>query len=849
MSSLHGFAKRPPYASALYGVYQPMLGWRARTSASRLLPSARERADETLAALAALAAPTVPQPPSLPSGPDPTESPLPRGPGRPGPQPRPVDPRVARQVGDRIRAEVAAFVKKQGRPPNSTEWLLIMGQVFAPAPLGSARAGAGGAPGEPGVEGHYTAAVVATATATAPSVDGAAESGLRRVAGWLARVSPTLLTDLTLAPALELETALLSLDPLTAFDPETTDAVLSPIGLLHVFRQYFFELDSFLGPAIDHVWVAPGGSVEVVEVRTRRVVHDRASESSVESNRRTEGTVTEEQELADTIKEENERNIKLGTSASGGVNFGVAHGEISADFSLESTRRRSRETAHKLLRTQSEHSVNELRKAFRMSVRTTTETFESSSRRHLIRNQSSDVVNYEMRQKVRRVGVQLQEVGTRLCWQIFIEDPGRSLGVAELVHVAQPADLVNQAQPLEAPASLPDQQHEEDIQIPFVSEGKFHDIRGACYVNGFEEGNSNGAKIRTKFEQPATPPGPGYRLSHVALVSVEKVDVDGDPPTAALRFDPLKDEPGYNVILDQVCFNDQPALRLIVRLYWSAPAPPAEVGADDSKMKVESQRRAQEEIARAVRERVRLAGQVQRRPGADLREEERTAIYRQIIRRLTAQSYDGPGHLTSEIVRALFDVDGVLYFVAPDWWRPRNTALRQQLGGSVERSHKIGWGGVDASGRPNYAVTEDSAPAPMGASLGWLIQLDGDERRNAFLNAPWVKAVIPIRPGREESALKWLQHQGVEGSDGLDAAIAPSSETTVREALATLAESIAAESRDMAKQLATEIVFEQGFSPLEGGFQYEPEQNAVFDQWLEVVPTDQVVAVRYEPNP
>ncbi len=137
MSSLHGFAKRPPYASALYGVYQPMLGWRARTSASRLLPSARERADETLAALAALAVPPMPQPPSLPSGPDPTEPPLPRGPGRPGPQPLPVDPRVARRVGDRIRAEVAAFVKKQGRPPNATEWPLIMGQVFAPTPLDS----------------------------------------------------------------------------------------------------------------------------------------------------------------------------------------------------------------------------------------------------------------------------------------------------------------------------------------------------------------------------------------------------------------------------------------------------------------------------------------------------------------------------------------------------------------------------------------------------------------------------------------------------------------------------------------------------------------------------------------
>ena len=46
-----------------------------------------------------------------------------------------------------------------------------------------------------------------------------------------------------------------------------------------------------------------------------------------------------------------------------------------------------------------------------------------------------------------------------------------------------------------------------------------------------------------------------------------------------------------------------------------------------------------------------------------------------------------------------------------------------------------------------------------------MLQLDGDNLRNAFLNAPWVKAVIPIRPGKEEAAINWLQ--GVEGFNGI----------------------------------------------------------------------------------
>ena len=47
-------------------------------------------------------------------------------------------------------------------------------------------------------------------------------------------------------------------------------------------------------------------------------------------------------------------------------------------------------------------------------------------------------------------------------------------------------------------------------------------------------------------------------------------------------------------------------------------------------------------------------------------------------------------------------------------------------------------------------------------------QLDGDNLRNAILNAPWVRAVIPIRPGMEQQAINWLSKAHVEDSDGLD---------------------------------------------------------------------------------
>src|SRR5207302_6119490 len=116
-------------------------------------------------------------------------------------------------------------------------------------------------------------------------------------------------------------------------------------------------------------------------------------------------------------------------------------------------------------------------------------------------------------------------------------------------------------------------------------------------------------------------------------------------------------------------------------------------------------------------------------------------------------------HVTSELVRSIFDVDRMLYFVAPEWWTPRLHRSAQHLGeepgtaqpppggdvhpvgpgrlpvfpglkaklagadaafSSAERGTGISsdnivdWGGAKELGRDNYYITEDSAPAKLG---------------------------------------------------------------------------------------------------------------------------------------
>jgi hypothetical protein len=234
----------------------------------------------------------------------------------------------------------------------------------------------------------------------------------------------------------------------------------------------------------------------------------------------------------------------------------------------------------------------------------------------------------------------------------------------------------------------------------------------------------------------------------------------------------------------------------------------------------------------------------------------------------------------------------MLYFVASEWWKPRkhnslvigDNSITNSINGSI-----VNWS--NQPGRPdNYFITENSEVAPLGSSLGWLLQLDGDDLRNAFLNAPWVKAVIPIRPGKEQAAINWLQNVNVEGAEGLDAAYAaPQNElddiktkllendpldpvgghaqVTINDAIRKLCLDVSKkeeaskvvgkypkeEINDDNKVLATPIekVYEHGFYPLKGGFKAKVEDNfEIISQWIEVLPTDQVVPVevKYDPK-
>ncbi|TMR30033.1 hypothetical protein ETD85_30390 [Nonomuraea zeae] len=670
--------------------------------------------------------------------------------------------------------------------------------------------------------------------------------------------------------------------------------VLSPVGLVNLFRQYFFEFDTFLGGPAGHLWISPGGTVEVVESGTRRTLIEQSAEQSEESSRRVEESLTEQDDLADAVKEDNANDTNLGVSASGGVDTGVYHADASASFALQTTVKRSSEQTHKHTRTQSAKATSEIKRNFKTTFKTVTETTDTTSRRYVVQNTTDELVNYELRRKMRKVGVQVQHIGARLSWQVYLDAPGRALGLGELVHVVTAPDLTAVPKPEITPRPA-DQQVTHHLAVPFVLYQGADDEAENTYQTSSENINHGifrpdvGANdiIEFRFDFPLPPPPPGCVLKKIGMLDFHGAQVRFTTDAADLGVNP---DPATNVLKVRLTYANFEGRKFLpfdaVMVYAPTPESQQAVDAANAAAQDAYDRRIaalqHEAYGAAVRDRLRLVSGMRPRPSRDLRDEERQTVYGHLIRKLRLFEDD---HLGSELIRQIFDVDEMLYFVAPDYWRPSavpapgpdstgkypvppppwNAQDPAVLGGQTVLTwyaHTDASNVLDEQQHPakqwrvNYLVTEHTRPAPLGSSLGWLIQADGDERRNEFVNAAWAKAVLPVRPGHELEALKWLAQANVEGEAGLalpypaQPGDPPAYQgKTVGQVLDLLASDLQAANTDVTRTLATEEVFETGFDPLDGGFRPAAPYQ-VFDQWVEVLPTDQVVAVqvRYDPK-
>jgi hypothetical protein len=686
-------------------------------------------------------------------------------------------------------------------------------------------------------------------------------------------------------------------NPFDTIDPhKDLDRVgLSPIGLVHLFREYFFELDTFLGVPVGHVWLSPGGSVELIEVSTRKATIEQSVEASTQVVRKSSTTNTTQDDLSEAVKQDNQQNTKLGATANSNQSWVWGSANESASFGLDTTQQNARENTHKQMRQQTQTLSEEITTNYKTTFKTVTETTDLSSKRYVLANSTNQLMNYELRRKMCQIGVQVQDVGTYMCWQTYVDDAGKELGLADLIHITKPPDIPADPNPQSVPE--PDSRVKAD-PVTINWHYTFDDDQCPAFV-----------PIMTA---QLIPPRPGYLFDKAETVVTSGPNWDFSYKTQDFSTTPDGETNVTSVVIYlKGGFTDDsnPALTVQFTAFY-VPTKALLKSVSDQNAKIataatNAQNLAfQEAYFAAATDRVKQARDIQPRPYDELREEERIVVYRALLQDMLTKGLTFPDdrtrHVVSELLNSIFDIDKMLYFVAPEWWRPRRHAASLDLipltnpDGTPQYgvdgkplmipdpAHVMGnelragasWGGAEAGRDSNYYITGDSTRARLGSSLGWLLQLDGDNLRNAFLNSPWVKAVIPIRPHHERAALNWLQQ--VEGTNGIGpndmyAGTEPGyAGLTILEVLQKLADAVDAkhtestttqqyvDPSDPANKVTStpvDVVYEQGFDPLQGGFRVAPSpppngNYEIFDQWIEILPTDQVVPVevKYDPK-
>jgi hypothetical protein len=917
LTDLTDYTSVLPYASELFGVYQPLLGWRSKRMVNRIQAGAIGDAQSTLLDLVRMYRGNA----QVTFNVDHMLQGAQIGIGRL------ADLIVRPTAGSLLLAQLADELNSAGAIPKEDEWQRFVNQDRLTQLLNTA------------VFDAYRIDYQRRFTEASRAVGGRQDALESEFVAQLQRESAMagMLQDLAsnkhydalsrlffaTRPGRDtLERALAALanqyqDPYLTFDPtkQIKDVSLSPVGIVHLFRQFFFELDSFVGTPVGHVWLSPGSMVELIEVSTRKTLVEKTIETVLETTTKTEKSTTNQDEISDAVKQDNKDDMKLGFSATVNQSWGTGNATATGTLNMDKTQETAREQGHKRMRQQSEKLSTEIRQSFKSTFRTVTETIDTSSKRYVLNNTTADLINYELRRKMRQVGVQIQDVGSYLCWETFVDNPGSQLALPNLIHIAKPADLVLVPNPNllpmppssvsvafsgEAVWNFPDNtpQHQEDHPetggqfVPIAT----LDIPGipTDYEVAYDPSNPYLAveKSVTAAKDDSSWNAVNWGFKGMITPDAKRVmvGVTTMPKPKGLAWD------------DRITFSVSGAVTCRLSAAKQDEISKANDALISAKLAAdqENQRKLEQAYLDSVRERVTLASKITRRKFEDLREEERTIVYRNLIKALlTEQLYrdtpDTPSglqtrHVLSELINAIFDIEKMLYFVAPEWWKPRRTATLTLGGSAIQDSINgsvVRWAEDQEHGK--YFITDEANPAAMGSSLGWLLQLDGDDLRNAFLNAPWVKAVIPIRPGKEQAAINWLKNVGVEGSDGLDAAYAaPDDElkairtellahdandpvkdhvdVTVDDAIRDLcirvADKYAAsnvvgrypkdEINDDNKVSATPIekVYEHGFYPLVGGFKAKTEEPfEICSQWIEVLPTDQVVPIEVKYNP
>ena len=197
-----------------------------------------------------------------------------------------------------------------------------------------------------------------------------------------------------------------------------------------------------------------------------------------------------------------------------------------------------------------------------------------------MQNTTEQLVNYELRRKMRKVGVQVQHIGTRLSWQVFLDAPGTTLGLGELVHVVPAPDLSGLSKPDPLAPLLP---KETEFSAPFTCRVPRHKerpapgrqlhpdpSRGAARRDHRHAQRRQRRPYRRGFRLHRAGPSPGYTLDVIRLVSAKTQG--GDAQFLAL-FDWLTASTGrFRLKAQFLNFGGGRIINFTLAITWQPPS-------------------------------------------------------------------------------------------------------------------------------------------------------------------------------------------------------------------------------------------------------------------------------------
>jgi hypothetical protein len=530
-------------------------------------------------------------------------------------------------------------------------------------------------------------------------------------------------------------------------------AVVTPLGLMHRYRQHFFYADLQKGRCELIRSLAPYETLEVVTTEEKVTTTEETVVKETEITTNQSREQKDSTELTDRVANTVARTSTTNMSANGSYTAVLWSAGGSASSTTSESSSKTSERIAKTLNDITQKQSEQIRKKTTISTRIAETRSDSITTRHTFQNPTEKPVTYGLYKLGYEVKSVIQDLGALLVWQTRIEKPGRSLASSDLIDKQiQPAEV--KAEPLVVSITLQRSGIDEkgfSIDVSEALEIAFKNAMAKVenlkplkeYQQAFEDFYRSPAtefKFKTtglSLEAWYSGGAHGIPVNHSSYVVQAKNDIKllNGLKTTNIYLSKAIPRANYFYLYATVEFQIP---KLIKGKYI-----PDRGSSEDWTDSVEYK-------AKLLEIESILNATLTPRDRASLYFEERKTILANKIATLM-QRAPVTGSMSDEIlmlylkINEIFDVGQLFYDVDTfEYQEAANLATLMK------------------TGRPNYPlISKSQGKAPTGASLGWKHQVDGDTKRDMFLNAPFAWACLPVRPGKENDAVEFLREQNL----------------------------------------------------------------------------------------